>query len=76
MPKNEFLELHTTQEGTFGDLKWISLTPIKESKPIKHNVDHTNWIQKKLVTTKQLCFEISNHQKWFEITQLEMIFQH
>jgi len=21
MPKNEFLELHTTQEGAFGDLK-------------------------------------------------------
>jgi hypothetical protein len=21
MPKNEFLKLHTTQEGTFGDLK-------------------------------------------------------
>jgi len=48
MPKNEFLELHTTQEGTFGDLKWISFMPIKESKPIKHNVDHTNWMQKKL----------------------------
>jgi hypothetical protein len=38
----EFFQLHKIQEITFGNSKRDSFIIIYESKPIKHNANHTN----------------------------------
>jgi hypothetical protein len=58
--------------------KYDSHVTIQESKAKKHNANHTNSMQfflhkhTKQITTKHQCFQIWKHQKWFDITQVEM----
>lgn len=62
---------------TFDNWKCDSLTTTKNPSS-KHKSNKTiNEIKlhnmKKPVNMKTLCFKILNYQKWFEITQLEII---
>jgi len=59
-------------------IKWNSLATIHESKPKNTmQITQSKWKKnylKLIKTIIDVCFRISNHQKWLEITQFEIIF--